>query len=118
MTTVDTDQSTSVGRRPDDILEGGSGGVWHRALLLYELGSELEGTAEEFSYDKTDAAKELVAKAHELQAFLEGLAVDEGSGELTTNRQCRRCSGKGSVGGEYPCIACDGRGFLRPGEED
>jgi hypothetical protein len=100
----------TIGRRPEDILEGGAGGEWHRALLLSDLLGNLEAVAEEFSYDLTDEARDLLRLAADLQSHVDKLAVT-GNADLTANKECRACGGEGRYGSVDPCEECDGTGI-------
>lgn len=112
------DATITFGRSADDILEGGMGGEVHRAMLLQDLTSALYGVAEEFRYDKEPEACEIVRLCDELHDRATLLSIDETTARLTSNRQCRRCSGAGETSGEAPCIECAGRGYVNAEEAD
>lgn len=97
------------GRSADDIIDGGAGGEFSRALMLFELDGMAETVRTEFMYDDGDPAKELYRLVLELQAHLNKLSVTVGA-ELTLHRYCEACGGVDPHG----CEECDGDGYVVP----
>lgn len=107
---------SDYGRSAEDILDGGAGGEWHRALALQDLDSAAYGVEEEFAYDDDEPARDLVHMAKELRTHLARLSVTKDA-KLSLWRECRMCSGEGTVGGEK-CIECGGVGSVHADEAD
>lgn len=100
---------STIGTRPEDILERGAGGEWHRALAISDLMSALEAVTEEFTYDTSEPAQDLLRMARDLLAFTERLAITEDAW-LTLDKECRACGGRGEYGGVDRCEECGGTG--------
>jgi hypothetical protein len=96
----------------DEFLERNTGGVYHKAILLAELGSSVEACRAEWEYDKSPETDELVRLCSRLEHHLEGLSIRP-DGELTSWRECDRCGGAGGFGdGETICTECGGSGAV------
>lgn len=113
-----TTETASHGRSVDSIVEGAAGGVFHRAVLLSDLSGTLYAVHEEFSYDDTEEAQELVRRTSALMEHLELLSISE-KAELTVNRTCDACGGDGKdwrlqepERSVNPCEDCNGTGWL------
>lgn len=105
------------GRSADDILEAESGGLLHRAVALVDLQSALYTVGEEFAYDESPPAPELVRLCRELDEYVCRLSLTK-EAALTQYRECSRCSGNGGTSGEPVCIECDGAGKVHAEEAD
>lgn len=106
-----TDQ-TVRGRAASDIVEGGAGGEFHRALALAELDTAAYVIEEEFAYDINEPATDLLRLCGDLRAHLARLSVTY-SAELTLNRECGMCSGVGAG-----CPECGNDGYVHADEAD
>lgn len=103
------------GRTPDDIVERIAGGLGHRAITFVELASALYAAREEFVYDDQPEAAELVEMCDRLASWLDGMSMLP-DGQLSSWRECARCSGAGATSGEDPCVECAGVGATSRGE--
>jgi hypothetical protein len=65
------------GRKPYDIVDGGAGGEFHRALALEDLSSACEVIVEEFAYDTGEPASHLLMLVKDLQAHLTQLRITD-----------------------------------------
>lgn len=65
------------GRKPYDIIDGGAGGEFHRALALEELSSACEVVTEEFAYDLEEPALHLLMLVKDLQVHLTHLRITD-----------------------------------------
>lgn len=68
------------GRSPADICEGEVGGVLHKAMLLSELGGDLEGVIAEWEHDEAPLAVEFVDLCRDFLKVIDGTHLaDDGS---------------------------------------
>lgn len=104
---------SDIGRSAESIVEDEYGSVYHRALALHMLGSELDGVEAEFAYDTEEPAQELLRLVRDLQAHLMCLGLTE-KGVLTLKRECECCSGIGTYNDAEvtkTCEECEGDGY-------
>jgi DnaJ-class molecular chaperone len=114
---MDEVMTNQGGRSAGDIVEGGAGGEFCRALNLVELDSAAYAVEEEFAYETGQPAEDLLRLVRDLRGHLARLGVRESDAALTLDRECRRCSGHGSVqvgpDALADCDACTGTGVQR-----
>jgi hypothetical protein len=58
-------------RSPTDICEAESGSLLHKAILLCDLGGNLEAVVAEWEYDDSEVAREFVALCREFSEIIE-----------------------------------------------
>lgn len=108
---------TKRGRSAERIVEGGAGGLYHRALAIFELDNALYAAGEEFRYDETEPANGLVQLVDALRAHVATLSLTDDA-ELTLDRACDACGGNGLHWDHQgdPCPDCKGTGVEVRGE--
>lgn len=110
-------EQSSRGLALDEFAEREIGSPLSNAIALTVLGGEVEACRENWSYDESPEAVELVRLCAALDDYLKSLSITE-DGALTLYRQCRRCSGAGEFTDEQPCRECAGRGSVHASEAD
>lgn len=105
------------GRSVDDFLEHEAGGVYHKAVILADLGSAVYTARKEWEYDESEAGVLLTQLCTALDDYLRDLSIMP-DGELTRYRECSRCGGEGGFKDEPTCNECGGVGSVHASEAD